>query len=128
MTQIESKPTSSAWRTIWASVGPIAAVAARPRERVDLEAELHGRGAYSRAPLRAQRVAGRPGSSARWAGIPAIQRGRPARSFLRLVTRWANQGMSGPAEPFLPPFAHVVVGNDEPGARTARSLLRSPTR
>ena len=41
MTQIESKPTSSAWRTIRARVGPMAGRAAGPGEGVDLQAELH---------------------------------------------------------------------------------------
>ena len=41
MTQIESKPTSSAWRTMRARVGPMAGRAAGPGERRDLEAELH---------------------------------------------------------------------------------------
>jgi hypothetical protein len=43
MTQIESKPASSAVRATLASVGPISLRPARPRELVDLEPELHAR-------------------------------------------------------------------------------------
>ena len=42
ITQIESKPTSSAVRVTRARVGPMACCAARPGEVVDLQAELHG--------------------------------------------------------------------------------------
>ena len=66
MTQIESKPTSSAVRTIRARVGPDRGGAAGPGERADLETDLHGPRVRRRSvPCR--------GASARWAPASAAR-------------------------------------------------------